>query len=262
MMLRIESLANERVKRWKKLASRSCEEDGNRVFLVEGEHMTGEALSCGHAVEIAVCDGKAEKYRCLLEEAGRQGVKVFSVTAAICDAVCSSKTPQGIFCVCRVSETCDGQCTRVVALEGVQDPGNVGTILRTMDAAGFDLLILDRKCANPYSAKALQATMGAVFRIPVRICDDLCLELEKLKREQGLRIMAGDLKGNPLFERGENAERMCVLIGNEGNGISENARALADIPVYIPMPGRAESLNAGVAAGILIYDILRTDMVK
>ncbi|MBO2517974.1 MAG: RNA methyltransferase [Clostridiales bacterium] len=261
MMLRIESLANERVKQWKKLSGHAREEAGRHLFLVEGEHMTEEALKSRNAVEIAVCDEKAGRYEALLNEAGQQDVKVFSITSAITDAVCSSKTPQGIFCVCSIPETATGACRRAVALEGVQDPGNVGTILRTMDAAGFDLLIIDRRCANPYSAKALQATMGAIFRIPVRICDDLCNELDTMKREQGLHIMAGDLKGKPLFNRGENADRICILIGNEGSGISERARSLADIPVRIPMPGKAESLNASVAAGILIYDVVRTDIM-
>lgn len=260
MMLSIESPANERVRKWKKLAGHSCEENGNRIFFVEGEHMTGEALSRGCVSELAVCADKQEKYGALLHEADGKNIRVYSVTEAICDAVCTSKTPQGIFCVCSLPAADAVSCRRVVALEGVQDPGNVGTVLRTMDAAGFDLLIMDRKCANPYSAKALQATMGAVFRIPVRICDDLCDELERMKKEQGTRVMAGDLKGKPLFERGENAESMCILIGNEGNGISERARSLADLPVRIPMPGKAESLNAGVATGILIYDVLRKDL--
>ncbi|MBR2053649.1 MAG: RNA methyltransferase, partial [Clostridia bacterium] len=145
---------------------------------------------------------------------------------------------------------------RIVCLNGVQDPGNVGTILRTMDAAGFTGLLIDGNTADPYSPKVLRATMGSIFRIPVFQTKQLSQTLDVL-RQKDFEILAGDLMGKPFFNKRERKENTCIIIGNEGAGISPEIKEKATLRLKIPMMGGAESLNAAVAAAIMMYDDVR-----
>ena len=143
----------------------------------------------------------------------------------------------------------------IVALDQVQDPGNVGTILRTADAAGFDGAILGPGCADLYGAKTLRATMGSVFRVPVLPTNDLPGTLEAMKRE-GYAVAATELGGQDFYAccpRG----KAILVIGSEGQGISKPVRGAATHHLALPMRGGAESLNAAVAAGIMIYEMAR-----
>jgi TrmH family RNA methyltransferase len=142
---------------------------------------------------------------------------------------------------------------RLVALNRVQDPGNVGAILRTMDAAAFDGLLIDVGCADPFSPKALRASMGAVFRVPVYSFSSLEEALDLLP---GHILVAGDLNGAPYYEHPPFGARVCLLMGNEGAGLDEGLLKRADYRLKLPIPGGAESLNAAVAASLMIYDIL------
>lgn len=143
-----------------------------------------------------------------------------------------------------------------VALNAVQDPGNVGTIIRTMDAAGLDTLLIDSKTADPFSPKCVRATMGGIFRVRILRSDPLADSLSALKAK-GICLAAGVLDGTELPSRPEIHGSVCVMIGNEGRGLEKELADMADLRVRIPMPGRAESLNASVSAALLIYDFLR-----
>ena len=173
-------------------------------------------------------------------------------------AVCDAKTPQGVAALCRLPQLhqpLPADKLKIAALDGVQDPGNVGTMLRTLDAAGFDALLLGAGTADPFSPKALRATMGAVFRVPVYACD-LPQQLGAIADTHDL--YAGALDGKPFFERVRTHPGVCVIIGNEGAGISDAVYAVPGIQrVKLPMAGGAESLNASVAGAIMVYDIVR-----
>lgn len=143
---------------------------------------------------------------------------------------------------------------RLVLLEAVQDPGNVGAILRTMDAAGFTGAILGPGCADPFSPKALRATMGSIFRVPTLQVADAARAAEALARE-GYAVIAAALDGEDFFLRKPLAEKVCLIIGNEGAGITNQTLAAATHRYRLPMRGGAESLNAAAAAAIMIYDI-------
>ena len=140
----------------------------------------------------------------------------------------------------------------IVALDAVQDPGNLGTILRTADAMGAVGLLLGGGCADPYAPKPLRAAMGSIYHMPVWQ-GDLPTEIEKLKR-QDYTLVCGHLKGEGTLPAA--TERMCLVIGNEGNGVSDNVADMCH-KYRLPMYGFAESLNAAVAAGILIYELAR-----
>ena len=169
---------------------------------------------------------------------------------------CEAKTPQGIAATVAIRpepQTLTG--SRIVALDGVQDPGNVGTILRTADAAGFDGALLSDACADLYGAKTLRATMGSVFRVPTRRTGDLADELAAM-RGAGYAVVATELGGADFYANCPH-ERCVLVIGSEGRGVSEAVRAVATHHLALPMRGGAESLNAAVAAGIMIYEMAR-----
>lgn len=248
-MREILSLSNPRIKDLRKLRDAPARaRDG--LFLVEGEHLVEEALKAGQALEILVENARLEQYAGLLQG----DLALTSVSPQIIKSLSDSKTPQGIMALCRCPQAPQAPGQRIVALNRMQDPGNVGTILRTLDAAGFDTLVLDKDSADPYSPKALRASMGAIFHVPILRCEDLEGFLELHPPYQ---LIAGDLNGSPFFDHPPFSDRLCILIGNEGRGISENLLKKADLKLKLPIPGKAESLNAAVACGIMVYEVLR-----
>ena len=140
------------------------------------------------------------------------------------------------------------------ALDGTQDPGNVGTIWRTADAAGFQAVLFGPGCADPLSPKVQRAAMGSGFRVPFMIEDDLPDALLRMKAE-GWTVMASDLHGMDFYRRPNPGDRYVLVIGNEARGISQGTRLVADMLLKLPMRGGAESLNAAVAAGIMMYGL-------
>ena len=255
--VRIASLQNPRVKAWRALKETKGRA-AQRLFLAEGDHLTGEALAAGAARTLLVGESAQEKYAGHLRAAARQGIETALLADHVMEALCDARTPQGVAAVCALPALTDRvptDCLLLAALDGVQDPGNVGTVLRTLDAAGFDGLLIDRRTADPYGPKALRASMGAVFRIPV-YSGDLPRMLTALNETHDL--YAGALDGAPFFDRTRSRKGVCVIIGNEGAGISPAVYAVPGIQkVRLPMRGGAESLNASVAGAIMIYDIVR-----
>ena len=220
------------------------------LFLVEGETMLKEALASGLAP------------RTLLTEEETPLAARFPearlVTRGVLEAVCDTKTPQGMCAAFVLPATAglENAPDILVALDGVQDPGNVGTIWRTADAAGFGGLLLGAGCADPYSPKVQRAAMGSGFRLPAIAAEPLAESLQTL-RERGWKVFASALDGADFYARPEAGERFILVIGSEAHGISESVRAQADALVKLPMRGRAESLNAAVAAGIIMYELMR-----
>ena len=246
-MERISSLKNPRVQAWRSLKERKGRRELG-CFLVEGRKMVAEALASGFPVEAVLVDeGRVAEF----DLSG----DVFALPEHVLAAVCDTQTPQGIAAVVRMAEPgMPGQ--RLVALDGVQDPGNVGTIIRTADAAGFDGVLMSTQCADPFSPKVLRATMGSVFRMNVRVTDDLPGALDVLKA-QGYAVISSQLDGEPFgpVARGM-AAPFALVIGSEGNGVTEPVRQIATHRVALPMRGGAESLNAAVAAGIMMYGLM------
>ncbi len=203
-------------------------------------------------------DSESKKYALHLEKARQQQIERVILSDHVLAALCDAKAPQGILAVCPLPDLARDvpkEALKLAALNAVQDPGNVGTVLRTLDAAGFDGLLIDRQCADPYGPKALRASMGAVFRVPV-YSGDLPQMLSALSQTHDL--YAGALDGSPYFDRRRTKDGVCVIIGNEGAGIAPAVYAAPGIQrVKLPMVGGAESLNASVAGAIMIYDIVR-----
>ncbi len=256
----ITSLQNPQVKLWRGLNRSRAQRVESGLFLAEGEHMASEAVKEHKARALLIGDSAREKYRALAENP--KGASVYYLAGHVMAALCDAKTPQGIIAVCgypQADEAIPENASLLVALDGVQDPGNVGTVIRTMDAAGYHCLLMDEKTADPYGPKALRASMGGVFRIPVRRCADLAGQLHTLS-QNGYEIVAGDLRGEPFYQRRKAKDRLCVVIGNEGQGVSPAVFAESTMRLKLPMVGGAESLNAAVAGAIMMYDFLRERM--
>ncbi len=228
------------------------------AFLCDGEHMAGEALTvCPERVRtLFVEQGCEERFAALLAKAP-QGAVVYTVPRNVMAAISQVKTPQGIAAVVALPESVplQGQQGRLMLLENVQDPGNVGTILRTLDAAGFSGCILTPGCADPYAPKALRATMGSALRIPITFMEDAPSAVEALNR-RGYATIAASLDGEPFYERESLGEKVCVLIGNEGQGLTREAQQACTHRYKLPMRGGSESLNAGIAAAVMMYDLM------
>ena len=253
-MDRITSAKNPLVQRLRDLKNaRTRRAEG--LFLVEGEVMIREALACGLILREAAADEGRAAFAAELESAGHP---VCLVTRGLMESICDTKTPQGVCAAFEIPAplTLGDLPDRIVALDGVQDPGNVGTIWRTADAAGFQALLLGAGGADPLSPKVQRAAMGSGFRVKYALADSLADALTEL-RQWGWRIVASDLKGEDFYARGALGEKFVLVIGSEARGISESVREAADVRVRLPMRGGAESLNAAVAAGIMMYELMR-----
>ncbi len=249
MLEHITSLKNTKVTTWKSLKDRKGRKETG-CFLVEGRKMVEEALASAFPVEAILVDAdRAAEFT--LPANG----PVFTMPSHVLAAVCDTKTPQGIAAVVRMAEVpLTGK--RLVAMDGVQDPGNVGTIVRTADAAGFDGVLLSSQCADVYSPKVLRATMGSIFRMGIRVTDDLPGVLSQMVQE-GASVLSSQLDGEPFYQRSQMNERFVLVIGSEGNGVTDAVKTIATHRVKLPMRGGAESLNAAVAAGIMMYELTR-----
>ena len=250
----ITTTANPTVKRLKALSESRGRREQN-AFLVEGGVMIREALASGLTPLTAI----SEEDSPLLGELARAGADVKLCARHVLENVCDTKTPQGICAAFTLPADTEmpPKARFLLALDGVQDPGNMGTILRTADAAGFEGAYLSPLCADVYSPKVQRSAMGSGFRVPTRRLP-LPEKLASLQKE-GWRVVVSALDGLPLYENESRAagDRLILVIGNEAKGVTKEVQAMADIRLKIPMRGRAESLNAAVAAGILMYELTK-----
>ncbi|MBR7041198.1 MAG: RNA methyltransferase [Clostridia bacterium] len=250
-MLAITSLHNPLIKRMKSLLSaRGRRQEG--AFIAEGEVMIREALSSGLIPEAGIFQQECP----LAMELEKRGAQAFCVPRSVIEAVCDTKTPQGQAAAFRLPESgrLPGEAKKLVALDGVQDPGNVGTIIRTLDAAGLDGLLLGEGCPDVFSPKVMRSTMGSAFRVKTEECA-LTERLVSLKSE-GYKVITSALDGQDMYSvPGPAPEKFVLVIGSEAHGVSPEVQAVSDIKLKIPMRGKAESLNAAVAAGILMYHL-------
>ena len=252
----ITSAKNPVVKALRSLRDHKGREAAGR-FLVEGEVMLREALKCGLVVRDVLAEEGFADFASELEVEDA-GTRAFIVPRSLLEAVCDTRTPQGICASVDLPEALPlAQAPdKIVALDGVQDPGNVGTIWRTADAAGFGGLLVGAGCADPLSPKVQRSAMGSGFRLPFMQTGDLPAALTEL-REKGWSVIASDLHGEDFYSHPDPGAKFVLVIGSEAHGISDATRAAADMLVKLPMRGGAESLNAAVAAGIMMYELMK-----
>lgn len=246
----LTSVRNPKVQAFRSLKDKKSR-DEHHAFLVEGPKMVEEALTSPFPVQtLLLREGFTPVF------ALPPAVPAFILPDSVFQSVCDTKTPQGIAAVCGIThQTLRGDY--LLALDGIQDPGNMGTILRTADAAGFTGVLLSPDCADVFSPKVVRATMGSIFRVGLSFPPSLPEALSAL-RNRGFSVVSSQLDGNPFFSRDPVPAPLVLIVGNEGNGISAPVRAEATHRFKLPMLGGAESLNAGVAAGIFMYELSRS----
>lgn len=258
MSIRIESRENSLVKRLVHLSNDRKFRKEMQEMVCEGEKMLGEALSSGMDIHDILVAENAELDIALLRQAEGQGAKLYICPSSLLGKVSNVKTPQGVVFSCErpVAELRVLQdAKRLMVLEGLQDPGNLGTIIRTADAFALDGIILCEGCVDPTSPKVVRATMGAAFRMPIAAAP--LEQTVTFLHEQNIPLYAAALSESSVPLTHVDLTRAAVMIGNEGRGITKKAAALCTQQIIIPMDGRAESLNASVAASIIMYEMSR-----
>ena len=259
-MRRIESKDNPLIRRLSRLAGERKFRRTQGEMVCEGEKMLREALTSGVAVREVVVGETRQFDPDLLARAEAQGARLTEVPESLLARLSNVETPQGLVFVCdqpvftleRLS-----QARRLLVLDGLQDPGNLGTILRTADAFALDGIVLCEGCVDPVSPQVVRATMGAIFRIPI-----VMAKLEETAQwlaQRDIPLYATALREDSVPLTAVSLQRAAVIIGNEGRGVSERGLALSEKQLIIPMAGRAESLNASIAASIVMYEMSRTD---
>ena len=254
----ITSKDNENIKHIRKLKEKKFRDEYNE-YIIEGIKLIKEAIAEQAIIKtIVVCDNcnKSEeigqellydiaKYNCIYVDE-----KVF---ASITDV----QKPQGILAVIekKNAEEIDFKEDIIVALDDVQDPGNIGTILRSIDSAGLKQVILSKRSGDAYNPKVVRSTMGAIFRLNIIETDNLIGTLKNIKKHK-YQIVSSSLSAEKLIYDIDYKKKV-IIIGNEANGISEEVQNLSDIKIKIPMLGKTESLNAAVATSVILYEYVR-----
>lgn len=253
----ITSTGNAKVKHMIQLGKKARERKKEGVFLVEGMKMFRETPR-DRLVQTFVSESFLQEpgHEALLE-----GIRWEAVKDSVFTQMSDTLTPQGILSVVRqqertVEELFAGERPLLLILEDLQDPGNVGTIFRTAEGAGVSGIIMTRNCVDIYHPKTVRATMGSIYRMPFLCVEELEPVLKRMK-EKGIVTFAAHLKGQETYDREDYCRGTAFLIGNEGNGLSSWLSRQADRKIRIPMEGQLESLNASVAAAILMYEAAR-----
>lgn len=258
----ITSIHNKCIKEAVALRAKKKERDRRGLFVVEGGKMFGEAPTERISQVYLAQNAEKEMYAQYGDKLSGLSCEIVAdeVFARMSDTV----TPQGILCLVRQQQYNIEEMLRdndkkqmlFIMLEDIQDPGNLGTIFRTAEAAGADGVIMSSRTADIYNPKTIRSTMGAVYRVPFLYTEDLS-SIIKMLRERGTAVYAAHLRATVFYDAFDYRQSTAFLIGNEANGLREETAGCADTLLSIPMEGKAESLNAAVASSILLYEAYR-----
>lgn len=276
----ISSKDNKKIKYIRSLLEKGSIRKKNRQFVVEGIKLVDEALEYGKVLEIVLAESLYKEIisedlskNVLLAENGKNitnYVKKANSTTVVSDTVfkvvSETISPQGVAAIVEMPEygllekdflnqayNKNGKI-KLLILEDTADPGNLGTIMRTAEAAGVTGVIMSKGTVDIFNPKVVRSTMGSIFRLPFAYVEDLKEVIKELKK-QGISFYATHLKGEKSYKAIKYSDRSAILIGNEARGLSDEVADLADTYVIIPMQGKVESLNAAVAAALMMYEV-------
>lgn len=252
----ITSTANKQVKNIIQLTKKAKERQEQNVFLAEGvrifEEIPKEWLQTVYVSESFLCRKEYEGIN--------NDIACEVVSDAVFQRMSDTKAPQGILCIVRqpqyeLEDLIREEQTHLLILEGIQDPGNLGTMFRTGEGAGVTGIVMGG-CTDLFAPKTVRSTMGSICRVPFYISENLCETLFAIKKKR-IPVYAAHLKGEKYYDAFDYRGPAAFLIGSEANGLTEETARLADAYLKIPMGGQLESLNAAMAAGILMYEAAR-----
>lgn len=248
----ITSKDNSKIKEIKKLKEKKYRKT---AFIVEGIKMLKEAISEKAEIDTIIIREDTELDFKLESELEK---KVIHVTKNVFETISDVVSPQGVLVVInkKIDDNKINQyADYILALDGIQDPGNLGTIIRTADSANIKQILVSKDTVDSYSPKVVRSTMGAIYRVKIIECEDLAKTLKSLQTT-GFEIVTTDLHTDKsIYDM--NYNKKIVVIGNEANGVTPEIKELSNYRVKIPMLGKTESLNAAVATGIMIYEYVR-----
>lgn len=250
----IKSTKNEKVKLWKKLLSKKFR-DQTGTYLIEGEHLILEALKTNEVVEIMIQEDKTISNAWSLNH---EKIPVFTISEEISQHISGTKSPQGIFAVCKKRNTKVDftKHARFLLMDGVQDPGNIGTIIRTADAAGVDVVILGEGSGDVYNPKVIRSAQGSHFHLTIE-SGNLSNWVNQIKQNE-VPLYGTALEEAVDFQSITPAKSFALVVGNEGAGVSREILEKTEQNLYIPIFGQSESLNVSVATGILLYHLRKS----
>ncbi len=255
----ITSSSNNKIKQVIQLKKKAKARAEAGLFLVEGFKMVEEAMEFG-IQEIFIAESREEEFQ--KQHNSTLGTLSYEVVSdKLFQEMSDTVTPQGILATVKIPKysledilaKSDGH---IIMLENLRDPGNLGTILRSAEGAGATGVILSKESADIFNPKVIRSTMGSVFRVPFCYVEDFRDAMRKAKN-QGITLYAAHLQGSKEYESFNYTKPCGFLIGNEANGLTEETGELADTLIRIPMAGKVESLNAAMAASILMFEVAR-----
>ncbi len=246
--------------RWKKkIITSKDNEKKYRLdsYIVEGIKMVKEAISENQEIALIAI---REDFKIDFDT---KNTKIVTISNKIFNDISDVKTPQGILAVIKKNQNNQIETNQeyILALDSLQDPGNMGTIIRTADSANINQIIINKTTVDPYSPKVIRSTMGAIYRTNIIEVEDLKATLKEMK-SKGFQIITTDLKATQSIYDINYNNKTVVVIGNEANGVSQEILQTADKKVIIPMLGKTESLNASIATSIMIYEYVRQKIQK
>jgi TrmH family RNA methyltransferase len=253
----ISSKKNPKIQWIRSLQSRSRNRRVEGAFVVEGVRLVEEGLNSGWSImHVFHSENLSERGGKLVKEFTARGTKVDLVDSHVMLVISETKTPQGILAVMELEELkISEEADFFLVIDQLRDPGNLGTILRSAVSAGASAALLSPGCVDPFSPKVIRAGMGAHFKLPIRSCRwaDITAQVNSSIVHT---YLASIDRGEP-YHLADFRQPIAIIIGSEAEGASESAHQFADSVIHIPMPGGGESLNAAVAAGILIFEAAR-----
>lgn len=256
----INSTSNKQVKRVVSLRSKAKARREENMYVVEGLRMCRELkpedVDALYVTESFAGDGNNRKWM--------EKFRPETVSDVVMNVMADTQTPQGVLAVVRqkrytmedILKPADGRPLAIMVLETIQDPGNLGTVIRAGEGAGITGIVMNHDTADLYNPKVIRSTMGSIFRMPFVYVDDL-QEACRMMKNRGVRLFAAHLKGMNNYDQEDYTDNVGFLIGNEANGLTEETTSLADCLVKIPMEGKVESLNAAIAASVLMFETAR-----
>lgn len=253
----ITSTGNAQVKRLLQLQKKSKARNEEKVFIVEGLRMFVEVPE-ERVEKVYISESLYNKKK---QELKLERFSYEVLSDSVFEHVSDTKTPQGILCIVKqkrynIKELLEMENPHFMVLDNLQDPGNLGTIVRTAEGAGVNAVFLSKESVDIFNPKTIRSTMGSIYRMPVVYVEDLVTLLDIFK-EKGIKSYAAHLEGKNSYDREDYKGGTAILIGNEGNGLRDEVSNAADIWVQIPMQGQVESLNAAIAASILMFEVYR-----
>lgn len=253
----ITSIHNTKIQWVRELQSKARQRRAAQAFVVEGVRLVEEALEAGWEAQLVLHSSDLpERGSAIVEQYGARGAPLEQVAPHVLAAASDTQTPQGILAVIGMrSLPLPGQLNFVFIPDGIRDPGNLGTMLRTAAAAGVQAVILPPGDVDPFAPKVVRSAMGAHFRLPIEIY--AWETITALVEKSALKVYLADAGGGEAYFSSDFRKPLALIVGGEAQGASPQAQRLAQARVHIPMPGGSESLNAAIASAILLFEVVR-----